>query len=97
MPAAQALWHLCAAAAATVCAAAAGGRQGAAISASIATRSLSLSEIARRSSLIKGVLEVGVVGTLKELWAKLNDDGGMPASQIMRVARSPDELGGVAD
>jgi hypothetical protein len=45
---------------------------------------------------VRGVLEVGVVGTPKELWARLNDDAGMPAAAIMRVARSSDALGGMA-
>ena len=44
----------------------------------------------RRMGMVKGVLEVGVVGTSKELWARLNDDGGMPAAQLMRVARLND-------
>lgn len=45
---------------------------------------------------MRGVLEVGVVGSAKELWARLNDDGGMPAAQIMRVARGSDALGEMA-
>ena len=34
-----------------------------------------------------------IVGTTKEMWARLNDDGGMPAAAIMRIARLQDELG----
>lgn len=40
---------------------------------------------------VRGVLEVGVVGSPKELWARLNDDDGRPAAKIMSVARSHPE------
>jgi len=42
---------------------------------------------ARRLGKVRGALEVGVVGTPRELWARLNDDAGMPAAQLMSLAR----------
>jgi len=42
----------------------------------------------KRLCKVRGVLEVGVVGSLKELWARLNDDAGMPAAQLIRLART---------
>ena len=41
---------------------------------------------------VRGVLEVAVVGTAKELWARLNEDEGRPASRIMSIARSHEQL-----
>ena len=35
---------------------------------------------------MRGVLELGVVGTPKELWARLNEDGGLPAATLLRLA-----------
>ena len=32
------------------------------------------------------MLELGVVGTPKELWARLNEDGGLPAATLLRLA-----------
>ena len=43
-----------------------------------------------RLAKVRGVLEVGVVGTPKELWVRLNDDEGRPAAKLMAVARSGD-------
>ena len=41
----------------------------------------------KKLARVRGVLEVAVVGTPKELWARLNDDDGRPAAKIMSVAR----------
>ena len=44
-----------------------------------------------RLAKVRSVLDVGVVGTSKELWARLNEGGGVPAAQLMRLARSANE------
>ena len=47
----------------------------------------------KRLARVRGVLEVSVVGTSRELWARLNDEGGMPAAQLMRLARAQGQIG----
>jgi len=50
----------------------------------------------RRLARVRSVLEVGVVGSPREFWARLNEDSGMPAAQIMRLARLQDATGQMA-
>jgi hypothetical protein len=70
------------------------GREGVLANAIDALHSLALAltehrEPIPKSSLakVRGLLEVGIVGTPKELWARLNDDEGRPAAKVHQRGR----------